>query len=47
MNSYGDEDIRIERDNSGTEIYIFDPYNPLNIEIKQNMIFSKQKIKIL
>jgi ribonuclease-3 len=35
MNSYGDEDIRIERDNSGTEIYIFDPYNPLNVEIKQ------------
>ena len=35
MNSYGDEDIRVERDNSGTEIYIFDPYNPLNIEIKQ------------
>ena len=36
MNSYGDEDIRIERDNSGTEIYIFDPYNPLNVEIKQS-----------
>ena len=36
MNSYSDEDIRIERDNSGSEIYIFDPYNPLNIEIKES-----------
>jgi hypothetical protein len=36
MNSYNDEDIRIERDNSGSEIYIFDPYNPLNIEIKES-----------
>ena len=38
MNSYGDEDIRVERDNSGTEIYIFDPYNPLNVEIKQSEV---------
>jgi dsRNA-specific ribonuclease len=34
MNSnYGEDDIRIERDATGTEIYIFDPYNPLNKEI--------------
>ena len=38
MNSYCDEDIRVERDNSGTEIYIFDPYNPLNVEIKQKEV---------
>jgi dsRNA-specific ribonuclease len=40
MNSYGDEDIRIERDFSGKEIYIFDPYNPLNVEIKKNEVES-------
>ena len=28
-----DEDIRIERNEQGKEIYIFDPYNPLNREI--------------
>ena len=30
----GDEDIRVEK-NNGTEIYLFDPYNPLNNEITQ------------
>ena len=25
-----DDDIRIENSSNGTEIYIFDPYNPLN-----------------
>ena len=25
-----DEDIRIEKNEQGQEIYIFDPYNPLN-----------------
>ena len=28
-----DEDIRIEKNAQGQEIYIFDPYNPLNKEI--------------
>lgn len=37
MNS-NDDDIRIERDENGSEIYIFDPYNPLNREIKQNEV---------
>jgi len=30
-----DEDIRMEKLQNGTEIYIFDPYNPLNKEITQ------------
>jgi len=37
MNS-NDDDIRIERDENGAEIYIFDPYNPLNREILQKDI---------
>jgi dsRNA-specific ribonuclease len=31
----GDDDIRIEKTDEGTDIYIFDPYNPLNKEITQ------------
>jgi len=41
MNSqlaYNEEDIRVERDINGTEIYIFDPYNPLNNEIQQKNV---------
>lgn len=41
MNSqlaYNEEDIRIERDINGSEIYIFDPYNPLNNEIQQKNV---------
>lgn len=41
MNSqlaYSEEDIRIERDVNGAEIYIFDPYNPLNNEIQQKNV---------
>jgi len=30
-----DDDIRIEKKDNGQEVYIFDPYNPLNQEIKQ------------
>jgi dsRNA-specific ribonuclease len=33
-----DDDIRIERNELGHEIYVFDPYNPLNKEIQQNDI---------
>jgi dsRNA-specific ribonuclease len=33
MNSIIDDDIRIEKNANGTEIYVFDPYNPLNVEI--------------
>jgi len=36
--TYGEDDIRIERDATGTEIYIFDPYNPLNKEISKKDI---------
>ena len=28
-----DDDIRIEKNEFGKEIYVFDPYNPLNKEI--------------
>lgn len=38
ITSYGEDDIRIERDSTGAEIYIFDPYNPLNKEIQQKDI---------
>lgn len=34
----GDDDIRIEKTEEGTDIYIFDPYNPLNKEITQNEV---------
>ena len=37
-NIYSEDDIRIERDATGSEVYIFDPYNPLNKEIRQNDI---------
>lgn len=33
-----DEDIRVEKDINGEESYIFDPFNPLNIEITENDI---------
>jgi dsRNA-specific ribonuclease len=41
MNSqlaYNEDDIRVERDINGSEIYIFDPYNPLNNEIQQKNV---------
>jgi ribonuclease-3 len=41
---YAEDDIRIERDSSGSEIYIFDPYNPLNKEIQQKDVESILKI---
>jgi ribonuclease-3 len=33
MNILNDDDIRVERDEAGREMYIFDPYNPKNKEI--------------
>jgi dsRNA-specific ribonuclease len=30
ITQHGDDDIRIEKNLNGSEIYIFDPYNPLN-----------------
>lgn len=33
-----EEDIRVEKDVNGIENYIFDPFNPLNIEISENDI---------
>jgi dsRNA-specific ribonuclease len=41
MNSqsiYNEEDIRVERDINGAEIYVFDPYNPLNNIIQQENV---------
>lgn len=32
------DDIRIEKDEFGTEIYVFDPYNHVNVEIKQEEV---------
>ena len=37
-NIHGDDDIRIEKNQNGTETYIFDPYNPLNVVIQPNDI---------
>jgi len=37
-NMNADEDIRIEKDSNGIETYIFDPFNPLNVEIAENDI---------
>ena len=28
-----DDDIRIEKNKNGEDVYVFDPYNPLNREI--------------
>jgi dsRNA-specific ribonuclease len=33
-----DDDIHVENNSNGTETYIFDPYNPLNINITENEI---------
>jgi len=33
-----DEDIIIEKDSNGVDKYIFDPYNPLNIEVTEDEI---------
>lgn len=35
-----DEDIRVEKDSNGVEKYIFDPFNPLNIEVSEDDISS-------
>jgi dsRNA-specific ribonuclease len=40
---HGDEDIFIEKNQNGVETYVFDPYNPLNIQIDKNEI--KQILK--
>ena len=33
-----DDDIRIEKNEHGQEVYIFDPFNPLNLLPIQNYI---------
>jgi len=33
--NFSDDDIRIEKNESGSDVYIFDPYNPLNKEITE------------
>lgn len=38
MNLLNDDDIRIEKRENGQEVYIFDPYNPLNQEITQEEV---------
>ena len=38
MNNAIDDDVRIERQSNGTELLIFDPYNPLNKEISTDDI---------
>ena len=35
-----DEDIRVEKDSNGVEKYIFEPFNPLNIEVSEHDITS-------
>ena len=35
-----DDDIRVERNNNGTERYIFDPYNNNNVSISNNDIMN-------
>ena len=35
-----DEDIRVEKDSNGVEKYIFDPFNPLNVEVSEDDITS-------
>ena len=37
---YGDEDIRIEKNQFGVDTYIFDPYNPLNKMVSKEEIES-------
>lgn len=38
MNSAIDDDVRVEKQSNGTELLIFDPYNPLNKEISTDDI---------
>ena len=38
MNLLNDDDIRIEKRDNGQDVYIFDPYNPLNKEITQEEV---------
>ena len=38
MNLLNDDDIRIEKRENGQDVYIFDPYNPLNQEITQGEV---------
>ena len=38
MSLLNDDDIRVEKRENGQEIYIFDPYNPLNKEITQQEV---------
>jgi dsRNA-specific ribonuclease len=36
--NFSDDDIRVEKTAAGTDIYIFDPYNPLNKQISQREV---------
>jgi hypothetical protein len=38
MNLLNDDDIRLEKRENGQDVYIFDPYNPLNQEITQQEV---------
>ena len=43
-----DDDIRIEKNEKGEDVYILDPYNPLNKEIQkeyENIFDQKMKAK--
>ena len=40
MNNNTEEDIRVEKDINGEDKYIFDPFNPLNIEITETDILN-------
>ena len=40
MNNNTEEDIRVEKDINGQDKYIFDPFNPLNIEITETDILN-------
>jgi len=40
MNILNDDDIRIEKGENGQDIYVFDPYNPLNKEVMKSDVES-------
>ena len=42
-NIYNDDDIRVEKNKQGVDIYYFDPFNPLNKEIPTDIIQNIMK----
>mgnify|MGYP001492018054 CR=1 FL=1 len=40
---YNDDDIRVEKNKQGVDIYYFDPFNPLNKEIPTDIIQNIMK----